>query len=366
MMPQQNTYASQSAEALQPVELWYTRCGAATASALAIRKGWLQQEFAKPGTLLHSLRESNSPDTRNSHYNHSQSGMFREGGNIPPIWTKGKGKDTVVIGITWLDEYQGILTLADSDIRSVADLKGKRLGVPLHPQALIDFQRGAAQHGYETALRLVDLTLDDVTLVDIEFPRYDNQDGPRQAQSREAHAVEIAALESGKVDAIFLRFSSAYRVSKDPRFHQVININELPDHLQRVNNGTPRPVTVDRAFLEKNPDVVVRYLTVLLETAEWAKQHPDEVIDLLKADGGDVSREDVIASHGADVHLQFEPKLIAEYILGLEVQKDFLHRWGYVEKDFNVRSWIEFWPLARAQKLFEERKALREAAIRAA
>lgn len=343
------------------VELWYTRCGAATASALAIRKGWLQQEFNQPGTVLHALRDSTSLATRNSHYNHSQSGMFREGGNIPPIWAKGTGQDTVVVGITWLDEYQGILTLADSGIRTVADLKGKRLGVPLHSQAVIDFQRGAAQHGYETALRLANLTVKDVTLVDLPAPIYDTQDGPRKEPRESARSVEVAALEAGEVDAIFLRFARGYRLSQDPRFHQVININDLPDHLQRVNNGTPRPVTVDRTFLDKHPDVVVRYLAVLLETAEWAKENPDEVIDLLREDGSDITREEIIGSHGNELHLHFEPKLIPEYVLGLEVQKDFLHRWNYFEKDFSVRTWIEFWPLARAQKLVEQRKAERRA-----
>lgn len=339
------------------VELWYTRCGAATASALAIQKGWLQEEFAKPGTILHSLRESHSLETRNSHYNHSQSGMFREGGNIPPIWAKGKGQDTVVLGITWLDEYQGILTLADNGIRTPADLKGKRLGVPLHRGSVIDFQRGAAQHGYETALHTVGLSVDDVTLVDIEAPVYDRQDGPRQERQETSSPVEVKALEAGEVDAIFLRFARGYRLSQDPRFHQVININDLPDHLLRVNNGTPRPITVDREFLDKYPDVVVRYLVVLLETAEWASQNREEVIDLLRADGRDISREEVIGSHGEAFHNFFEPKLVPEYIAGLERQKDFLHEWGYFENNFDIRTWIESWPLTRARTIFEARRA---------
>ncbi len=53
----------------EPVEIWYSRCGAATASALATRK------------------------------------------------------------LTWLDEHQGILTRADSGLREVADPAGKRLAL---------------------------------------------------------------------------------------------------------------------------------------------------------------------------------------------------------------------------------------------
>lgn len=347
-MTEQNTHI---------VNLWYTRCGSATASDLAIKQGWLQEEFAKPGTVLHSLKDSDSLAIRNSHYNHSRSGMFREGGNIPPIWAKGSGVDTVVVGISWLNEYQGILTRADSGIRNVADLKGKRLGVPLHRGAVIDFQRGAAQHGYETALAQAGLTVKDATLVDIEAQAYDTADGPREARAGVAHKLEVTALENGEVDAIFLRFAHAYRLSRDPRFHQVININDLPDPLSRVNNGTPRPVTVDRAFLEKHRDVVVRYLVVLLETAEWASKHPAEVIDLLRAGSKDITAEDVIGSHGDRVHLSFEPKLTADYIAGLDEQKNFLHRWGYFKDNFDIDSWIERSPLAEARKVFEQKRA---------
>lgn len=346
------------------VKLWYTRCGAATASDLAIKKGWLQEEFAKPGTVLHSLKDSDSLAIRNSHYNHSRSGMFREGGNIPPIWAKGSGVDTVVVGISWLNEYQGILARADSGICNAADLKGKRLGVPLHGGSLIDFQRGAAQHGYETALKQAGLTVDQAKLVDIEAPAYDTTDGPRPISTDIPRSVELSALEKGEVDAVFLRFARGYRSSRDPRFHQVININDLADPLARVNNGTPRPITVDRAFLEKHTDVVVRYLVVLLETAEWASTHPAEAIELLclgGGAGGDVTAEDVIGSHGADVHLRFEPRLTSEYVAGLNEQKNFLHRWGYFKDNFDIESWIERGPLTEARKVFEQRRVTKKA-----
>ncbi len=249
---------------------------------------------------------------------------------------------------------------ADSDIRTVADLGGKRLGVPLHRGAVIDFQRGAAQHGYETALAQAGLKVDQVTLVDIEGRSYDTQDGPRAPAAGFSRNIEVAALESAAVDAIFLRFARGYRLSQDPRFRQVININDLENPLARVNNGTPRPVTVDRTFLEKHPEVVVRYLVVLLETAEWASAHQAEVVDLLRAGDKDITPGDVIGSHGGRVHLSFEPRLTAEYIAGLDEQKNFLHRWGYFEKNFAIESWIDAKPLAEARKVFEARRAARK------
>ncbi|HEX6590480.1 MAG TPA: hypothetical protein VF050_00605, partial [Moraxellaceae bacterium] len=168
---------------------------------------------------------------------------------------------------------------------------------------------------------------------------------------------------NGHVDAIFLRFAQGFRLSQDPRFHEVININTLKDPLLRVNNGTPRPVTVDRAFLEKNPEVVVRYLAVLLRTAEWAAQNRDEVLALLAPEDSNATVAEVVGSHGHDVHLSFTPKLTPEYIKGLETQKDFLHRWGYFKDNFDINSWVVEWPLAEARKLVEqERAAARSAA----
>jgi len=339
-----------SVQSSPPVQLWYTRCGAATASALAIRKNWLQAEFAQAGTVLSSLRDSESLEIRNSHYHHGQSGMFREGGNIPPIWARGRGQDTVVLGITWLDEYQGILVRADSAIHSVVDLAGKRLGVPRHQDALIDFQRGAAQHGFATALSLAGLSRRDATFVDIDAPSYETRSAGRGSPPARRDTT-VEALESGAVDAVFLRFARGYRLSKDTRFREVININTLTDPLLRVNNGTPRPITVDRAFLDRHPDIVVRYLAVLLRTAAWAAANPEDVRTLLAGENGGQRIEDVLGSHGENVHLSFTPKLTARYIAGLGAQKNFLRDWGYLQADFDVSDWVVSEPLAEARQL---------------
>lgn len=339
------------------IDLWYTRCGAATASALAIQNNWLQAEFSQGGTVLHSLRDSDDTDILNSHYHHKLTGLFREGGNIPPIWAKAQGQDTAVIGITWLDEYQGILTLADSGIREVEDLHGKRLGLPLH-RNLIDFQRGAAQHAFVTAYGLAGLNPKKAIFVDLESPHQGGRQGRETADW--SRSFEVDALLEGKVDAIFLRFTRGYRISQDPRFHEIINLNTLADPLLRVGNGTPRPVTVDRPFLEQHPDLVVRYLAVLLRTAAWAERHPRESAEQLIPEHGGFTVEDVWASHGRDVHLSFTPKLSPSYLKGLEAQKNFLRDWGYLHADFNFSDWIVTEPLAEAIKLVEREPALVE------
>lgn len=337
------------------VDIWYTRCGAATASALAIRQQWLQAEFAQGGTVLHSLKDSDNIDIRNAHYNHKLTGLFREGGNIPPIWARSHGADTAVIGITWLDEYQGILTRADGGIREIADLRGKRLALPVHDN-LIDFQRGAALHGFVTAFGLARLDPAEAVFVDVPAGAAGGLRTPGGL------GAEAEALLEGKVDAIFLRFARGLRIARDPRFHEVININRHSDPLVRVNNGTPRPVTVDRPFLERHPDLVARYLAVLIRTANWAAEHHREVVDLLAADSAGATAADVVASHGANVHRTFTPSLSADYVKGLEVQKNFLRDWNFLKSDFDIGDWIVPGPLAEAQALVDREPGLPHAA----
>jgi ABC-type nitrate/sulfonate/bicarbonate transport system substrate-binding protein len=334
-----------------PIELWYSRCGAATASAIAIRKNWLPAEFSKGGTRLRSLRDSGEGPLLDAHYHHRLTGLFREGGNIPPIWARARGEDTRVLGITWLDEYQGILVREDSSIRSVADLPGKRLALPRHDN-LIDFQRGAAQHGFVTALGLAGAVPDPALFIDVlASGAVGRRSAQQQGRVPPRQAVEVEALLEGRVDAIFLRFARGVRVARDPRFREVINLNDHPDPRVRVNNGTPRPITVDGTFLERHPELVVRYLAVLLRTAAWAEQHRDEVLELLVSEGGAESVAEVIASHGPNVHAAFTPKLTSGYLDGLEQQKNFLRDHGYLQADFDVRSWVASEPLRQAEAI---------------
>src|SRR5690606_31176741 len=137
-------------------------------------------------------------------------------------------------------------------------------------------------------------------------------------------------------------------------FRQLINIRDLPEPLLRVNNGTPRPITVDRAFLKRHPDVVVRYLAVLLRTANWAASHREEVASLLLPESGGETLDDVFAAHGENVHLAFTPKLTDAYIAGLETQKNFLRDWGYLKEDFEIKDWIVCEPLEQARRLVEQ------------
>ena len=326
-----------------PVEIWYTRCGGATASTIAIQNDWLHEEFKDDGIVLSSVRDSPNPEIRESHFDHSITSMFREGGNIPPIWARAKGADSVVLAITWVDEFQSIVIRPQSSVREISDLKGKRLAVPLHRDISIDFQRGAAFHGFAHALDLAGLGRSDVQFVDV----------PVEQGLGGHEAAVLAALETGAVDAVFLRQGSGYKLAQQHagNLRELLKITDLEDPLHRVNNGTPRPLTVHRAFLDRHPDLVVRYLAVLLRSAAWAETHPEDAIRAVAAEDGRHVDEAVVAGAYPKLSVSLTPKLTEDYIRGLETQKNFLRDWGFLAADFPLRAWIEAGPLEEARRL---------------
>lgn len=324
------------------IQLWYSHRGGATATGLAARKGWLHEEFTSATVSLRALEEAASRDIRLAYYHHGHSGLFREGGNIPAIWASSEDQRAVVVAVTWVDEFQGILVRRDGAIRELADLKGKRLGLPLRRHALIDIGRASAQKGFATALAYAGLDPRRAHWTHIESPDFEF---PQRGAGRE---IEVDALRSGYVDAIFLRGAQGYAAAQDPALRVLSDLNTLDDPLLRVNNGTPRPVTVDRAFLARHPDIVRRYLAVLARAASWAREHGDQATALAALDNPGYTASQVAGALGPAWHLGLAPELGSLQRAGLSAQKDFLLDWGYIRRDFDVADWIDPAPLADA------------------
>lgn len=325
-----------------PIQLWYSHRGGATATGLAVSKGWLHAEFDAGATSLRSLEDAASRDIRLSYYHHGQTGLFREGGNVPAIWARAEGQGAVVVGITWVDEYQGILVPRDSGIHTLADLKGKRLGLPLRRRALIDIHRASAQRGFATSLEVAGIDPRAARWTHIESPDFEF---PQRDPGRD---IELEALHSGYVDAVFLRGAQGYAAARDPSLREVADLNCLHDPLQRVNNGTPRPITVDRDFLARHPDIVRRYLGVLLRAGSWARDNPEEVGTLAALENPGYTADDVIGALGPALHRSLSPALDPVRRAGLAAQKEFLLDWGYIRHDFDIDDWINPAPLSEA------------------
>ena len=332
--------------------LWYTRCPVPTGLGIAVQKGWLQDAVGALGTGVQSLRESSDKAVRESHFDHTLRNSVRHGGSIPAIWARAQGRETRVIGLSWADESQLILTRPDSGIHSVKDLKGRTFGLPDWAGAQIDFTRAQALRGLENALKLEGLQVGDLQLVNFRYGgtfsdgQVQTVNGTPVSQQRiEGRNLELIGLLRGEVDAIFLKGASAAQYAHDFGLRTVIDTGAHPDPLIRSNNGTPRTLAVDLHLLEQHFDVASGILDSVLRAEQWAHTHPDDTRRYLARETNS-SEYWVSSAYGDDAHLRLRTALDEQAIAALQDFTHFLHRWRFIPKSFDVREWIDPRPLA--------------------
>ncbi|WP_263143917.1 ABC transporter substrate-binding protein [Pseudomonas sp. RIT-PI-AD] len=336
----------------QPLDtLWYTRCPVPTGLGIAVQKGWLEDALAVQGTAIRSLREADDQAVRESHFDHSLQNSVRHGGSIPALWARASGRETRLIGLSWADEAQLILTLPDSGIRGVKDLKGRTFGLPDWSEAQIDFTRAQALRGLENALRLEGLEVADVERIDYRLDgTFSDERAPSRnglgafAGRRRGQNPELVGLLRGEVDAIFLKGAHAVQLAQQFGLHRVIDTGAHPDPLVRSNNGTPRTLTVDLNLLERHYAAAVGILGAVSRAEEWAWAHPDETRRYLARETNS-SEFWVTQAYGEDAHLRLRTELDEQAIAALQDFTDFLHRWRFLPRTFAVRDWIDPRPL---------------------
>ena len=156
----------------------------------------------------------------------------------------------VVYVMAWYQQYPvGIATKTSSGINSVADLKGRKLGLPgLY---------GASYIGAVAMLDAAGLKESDVTLDSIGF----NQ-------------VEV--LMTDKDDAVVIY------VANEPvqleKLGAEINLFKASDAMDLVANG----IITNEKTLQENPELVQAMVTATLKGLEYATAHPEEAFEISK------------------------------------------------------------------------------------
>jgi ABC-type nitrate/sulfonate/bicarbonate transport system substrate-binding protein len=325
-----------------------------TAAGIAIQKGWLQEAFAPYGIEVRSMRHSQDPKTRESHYTHTLDNSFRQGGNTPALFARSEGKDTTLIGLHWIPQYQAILTLPDSGLTTIKQLRGRRLALPRRVNDAIDFWRATALQGYRNALRLEGLDLSDVELVDLPIERsYVEEDveitealtpAPRliKFQTR-----EMTALLCGEVDAMFGYSVWGAAVRSQISAVEIVNLSRYPSMHMQINNGAPETLTVSGRLLREHPELVERYVAQLIRAARWASRNEDAARRAIAIETGSA---EYWLDEGCrpDVAHRLSFSLDDELVRALEARKSFLLELGFLRRDFDIRAWIDPRPLQNA------------------
>jgi ABC-type nitrate/sulfonate/bicarbonate transport system substrate-binding protein len=333
-------------------EIWYTRCPVPTPVGLADQLGWLKETFGKEGIELKSIIDSPNRDIRQSHFNHTLDWSFRHGGNVPPIRARSEGRKTRLVGITWTDEFQALITLPSTGIRTTRDLKGRKFGIARRPEGIVDFMRATALKGLSSALLLEGLATADVEIVDIglEDSVLDSQEGPSLfgLKRKQAYGEEVAALLRGEVDAIYVKGTAGINVANLIGAHQIVEFGFHPDPQIRINSGSPRILTVDEKLAEDRPDLVTRLIETILRASDWAEAHPDETRRFVARESG-ATEEQVLAANGPDLHKHLGLGLDPELIAAVGHYKDFLHDGGFLAGDFDLDAWVDRRPFEALQ-----------------
>jgi ABC-type nitrate/sulfonate/bicarbonate transport system substrate-binding protein len=334
-----------------PDFLWYTRCPAPTPLSIAVQLGWVGEAFSRLGIDVKSIRDSADPAIRQSHFDHRLDWSFRQGGNIPPLWTKARGRDTRLIGITTTDEFQAIIALPGKGITSAADLAGRKIGIPRNATASIDFQRATALKGLVSALSLEGLTAGDVDIIylDASEPVLLETANTRflGLKRRYPYGDEVLALARGDIDAFFVKGAEGLVLANQIEAHIVSEFGFHPDARIRINNGTPRPLTLDAGFVDQRPDLAAELVVAIQRVGDWARQNPNDAVRLIAREIG-VGEDAIWAANGPHVHHHLDLTLEDEQIDALDHFKTFLGEWGFIEGDFSVDDWIDRRPLNAA------------------
>lgn len=336
---------------IAPEFVWYTRCPAPTPLSISAQLGWVDEAFNASRIEVRSIRDSADPAVRQSHFDHSLDWSFRQGGNIPPIWARSTGRQTRVVGITTTDEFQAVIALPGSGIATGADLKGRRIGVPRKARETIDFQRATALKGIVSALTLAGLTVKDVELVYLDSAEGNLIELGNGAflglKRRYPYGDEVLALARGDIDAFFVKGAEGLVLANQIGAIVVLEFGFHPDAKIRINNGTPRPLTVDAKLADQRPDLVADLIGAIDRATDWAERHPDDAVRFIAREIG-VGEDAVRAANGSKVHQHLSLTLDDEQIEAIAHFKDFLLEWGFLPNDFDVRGWIDGRPLDAA------------------
>ena len=325
-------------------EIWYTRCPVPTPVGLAAQLGYLEDGFRGEGVTLKSIIDSPDRNIRQSHFNHTLDWSFRHGGNVPPIRARSEGRRTRLVGITWTDEFQAIITLPGTGIKTTRDLKGRRFGIARRPEGIVDFMRATALKGLISALSLEGLSINDVEIVEIALTDsvLASQEGPSLfgLKRRQAYGEEIAALLRGEVDAIYVKGTAGINVANLIGAVQVAEFGFHPDPKIRINSGSPRVLTVDDLLADERPDLVRKLIEAIFKASAWAEAHPEETRRFVARESG-ATEEQVLAANGPQIHhhlgLGLEPELVDE----VEHYKNFLRDFGFLAGDFDIGEWVD-------------------------
>jgi ABC-type nitrate/sulfonate/bicarbonate transport system substrate-binding protein len=350
-------------------EFYYTNCPLVSPSNVDQELGWVKEEFKKLGVAYKYLRSTRENDWY-PHYVHNLDNLMRYGGCNPAIHVQADVRRTRLIGTTHVYEGGCMLVRSRDEIYRMKDLKGKKIGLSKSLNIIKnDWWRIQEQQGIELMLRLNDMTLDDVEIVEFPYPDdwYDKpemltpMENPNEYQLKRDHKHDLAfrplesSLLNGTVDAIYTQSKVLQHIQEQTgKIKAIENLANYPDWtLQGAN--VPATLTVTDVACQEHPELIVALMKGLIKVGRWTNEHRHAAAVILNKQTYYLDVEDTYAGIKS---VDFVPSLSPYNLEALQINKDFMVSHGYIENDFDVYEWAapEFLEKAAAELVEEEWK----------
>jgi sulfonate transport system substrate-binding protein len=238
--------AAHAAAAAAPPELKLDYAYYSPESLVIRRKGWLEQEFAPDHTKIEWVLSLGS--NRALEYLNSGAIDIGSTAGLAAVLAKANGNPLRTVYIFSRPEWTALVVRKDSPLKTLADLKGKKIAATKGTDPYLFTLR---------ALHTAGLSRDDVEIVNLQHP-----DGR-------------TALINGQVDAW---------AGLDPHMAAAQIDNGARLLYRNVDFNTWGFLNAREDFIAHYPDALARVLKVYENARQWIAAHPDEAAQILADD----------------------------------------------------------------------------------